>query len=77
MAGLVALASGCWEQVSPEWFAQMKQQPAVQALEGPEAPLVPPEGTVPWGGLEPRIDHPAPAFSPQAMMLQNPVAAAP
>lgn len=71
-AGLVALATGCWEQVSPEWFAQMKQQPAVQALEGPEAPLVPPDGTIPWGGLEPRIDHPAPAFSPQAMMLTNP-----
>ena len=24
---------GCWEQVSEEWFPQMKWQPAVQAFE--------------------------------------------
>ena len=66
------LNSACWEQVSPTWFAQMKQQPAVQALEDFE-PLVPPDGTIPLGGLEPRIDSPVPAFMPQAMNLQNPV----
>jgi mono/diheme cytochrome c family protein len=51
----------------------MKEQPAVQALEGTQ-PLVPPEGTIPLGGIEPRIDSPVPAFMPQAMALQNPVA---
>ncbi|MFQ5697454.1 MAG: c-type cytochrome [Myxococcota bacterium] len=71
----IGLASGgCWEQVSPEWFAQMKRQPAIQALEG-VAPLVPPEHTVPLGGIEPRIDFPVPAFSPDAMSLVNPVPA--
>ncbi len=65
---------GCWEQVSVQWFAQMKEQPAVQALEGVQ-PLVPPEGTVPVGGIEPRIDFPVPAFSPLAQALKNPVPA--
>ena len=70
---ILALASGaCWEQVAPEWFSQMKQQPAVQALEDFQ-PLEPPEGTIPVGGLEPRIDSPVPAFMPQAMNLANPV----
>ena len=70
---ILALASGaCWEQVAPEWFSQMKQQPAVQALEDFQ-PLEPPEGTIPVGGLEPRIDSPVPAFMPQAMSLANPV----
>lgn len=70
---ILALAtSACWEQVSPEWFAQMKDQPAVQALEG-QQPFEPPEGTIPMGGLEPRIDSPAPAFMPQAMSLANPI----
>ena len=78
-AGLVLavsgiLSAGCWEQVSPEWFAQMKWQPSVQPLDGVE-PKLPAEGTIPLGGIEPRIDHPAPAFSPQAMLLQNPVPA--
>ena len=42
---ILALASGaCWEQVSPEWFSQMKEQPAVQALEDHQ-PFEPPEGT--------------------------------
>ncbi len=75
--GLIAVAfvvSGCWEQVSAEWFSQMKEQPAVQALENVQ-PLEPPAGTIPLGGLEPRIDSPAPAFMPQAMMLANPVPA--
>ena len=79
MIALMLVTGGCWEQVSPEWFAQMKEQPAVQALErvpltGMTGPLVPPEGTIPLGGLEPRIDSPAPAYMPQAMSLQNPVA---
>ncbi len=50
----------------------MKQQPSVQPHDG-VAPRLPAEGTVPLGGIEERIDHPAPAFSPQAMTLQNPV----
>ena len=45
---------GCWEQVSVEWFPQMKWQIAVQAFEEnpyQESPLLfaPPEGTVPVG----------------------------
>lgn len=49
---------GCWEQVSVEWFPQMKWQPAVQAFEvnlydGMTANFSPPEGTVPvgWGDV--------------------------
>jgi len=72
LALLVVLATGCWEQVSPEWFPQMKEQPSVQALEN-VPPLIPPAGTIPLGGMEPRIVHPAPAFSVQAMTLQSPV----
>ena len=72
LSAVVVVAAGCWEQVSKEWFASMKEQPALQALEQVE-PLVPPQGTIPFGGIEPRIDHPAPAFSSQAMALQNPV----
>ncbi len=71
LAAILVAGVGCWEQVSREWFSQMKEQPAVQAFEA--EPLAPPEGTIPLGGLEPRIDSPAPAFMPQAMMLQNPV----
>lgn len=48
---------GCWEQVSVEWFPQMKRQLAVQAFETLESipgstrieGLVPPDGTVPVG----------------------------
>lgn len=56
---LFALATlpGCWEQVSAEWFPQMKRQVAVQAfetLEGVPATnrieaLTPPDGTVAIG----------------------------
>jgi mono/diheme cytochrome c family protein len=74
LAVLAALCAGCWEQVSRPWFAQMKKQPAVQPFED-GAPLAPPEGTIPFGGIEPRIDHPAPAFSPEAMALRNPIPA--
>ncbi len=79
LAALVVaiVGSGCWEQVDPYWFPQMKQQPAVQGLEGPGAPLVPPDGTIPLGGIEPRIDHPAPAFTPEANALLNPIPSTP
>jgi mono/diheme cytochrome c family protein len=80
---VAASSFGCWEQVSREWFAQMKEQPAVQSQEGVDAerfpltaglwPLSPPPGTIPLGGIEPRIDHPAPAFAPEAMALVNPI----
>ena len=73
LVGVVGVTSACWEQVSSEWFSQMKEQPAVQAQEG-VPPLVPPDHTIPFGGLEPRIDSPAPAFMPEAMALQNPIA---
>ena len=70
-------ATGCWEQVSPEWFAQMKDQKAVQALEGVR-PLDPPEGTVPVGGIEKRLSGPMmPIDDPQAVALVNPIAATP
>ncbi len=68
--------TACFEQVAPEWFAQMKQQKAIQALEGAR-PLDPPPGTVPFGGMAPRIDSPVPAFSPEGMALANPVPATP
>jgi mono/diheme cytochrome c family protein len=71
------LSVGCWEQVSREWFAQMKEQPAVQALEGPNRPFEPPTGTIPFGGIEARIDSPVPAFSPEAQALVNPVKSSP
>jgi mono/diheme cytochrome c family protein len=70
----LGLGTGCWEQVSREWFAQMKEQPAVQALEGVR-PFEPPAGTMPFGGMEPRIDFAVPAFSPEAQTLVNPVPA--
>jgi mono/diheme cytochrome c family protein len=57
MIALVGLP-GCWEQVSVEWFPQMKWQPAVQAFELNQyreggALFSPPEGTVPvgWGDI--------------------------
>lgn len=59
-AMLLALVAspGCWEQVSVEWFPQMKWQPAVQAFElnpyrEDGALFSPPEGTVPvdWGDV--------------------------
>ena len=80
--GLLAipfLTLGCWEQVSKEWFEQMKEQPAVQALEGTEkrVPFAPPPGTIPLGGIEPRIDSPVPAFMPEAMGLPNPIKTSP
>lgn len=56
LAAAVALATtaslGCWEQVSYDWFPQMKEQLPVQAFEAtsheghPEG-FLPPEGAVP------------------------------
>jgi hypothetical protein len=55
---VVVTSSGCWEQVSAEWFPQMKWQPAVQAFERNDFQdrvvlFSPPEGTVPvgWGDV--------------------------
>jgi mono/diheme cytochrome c family protein len=51
---------GCWEQVSEEWFPQMKRQPAVQAFEadttyGAGQGFAPPEGAVPVGNPYPNV----------------------
>ncbi len=73
-AAVLLVGTGCWEQVSREWFAQMKEQPAVQALESVR-PLEPPAGTIPFGGIEPRIDFAVPAFAPEAQALVNPMPA--
>ncbi len=66
LAGMVATClvllaqTGCWEQVSEEWFPQMKWQPAIQAYELNQydhqiqlANLMPPDGVVPvgWGAV--------------------------
>ena len=58
MAFFFLTQTGCWEQVSVEWFPQMKWQKAVQAFEkdqydGTIANFSPPEGTVPigWGSV--------------------------
>ncbi len=65
---------GCWEQVSPGWFAQMKDQPAVQALEDVQ-PLDPPADTIPFGGIEPRLEPYTALVAPETMALMNPVKA--
>ena len=62
LAGLLLLAvsasMGCWEQMSAEWFPQMKRQRATQAFEvvtykDQLQGFSPPEGTVPmgWGAV--------------------------
>ncbi|MEE9282303.1 MAG: cytochrome c [Myxococcota bacterium] len=76
LAVVASVGVGCWEQVSKGWFAQMKQQPAVQALES--EPRVPPEGTVPVGGYVIRIkpDNPLfmnPMHASAARALVNPI----
>ena len=67
--------TGCWEQVSVEWFPQMKWQEAVQAYElNPFQDRVslftPPEGTVPvgWGD----IVNPATISAAEQEALVNP-----
>lgn len=47
-------STGCWEQMSVDWWPQMKWQKSVQAFEEtgqPSAPggFVPPDGTIPFG----------------------------
>lgn len=58
MAVFFLTQTGCWEQVSVEWFPQMKWQIAVQAFEYNQYSddgqlFAPPEGTVPigWGDV--------------------------
>jgi mono/diheme cytochrome c family protein len=51
---------GCWEQMSDEWFPQMKRQRAVQAFEGNATygaglEFAPPEGTVSVGNPYPNV----------------------
>lgn len=74
----IAGSPGCWEQVSPEWFPQMKWQIAVQAFERnpflDEVNLfTPPEGTVPvgWGD----VADPRELASAEQEALDNPRAA--
>lgn len=69
-------AFGCWEQMSVEWFPQMKWQIAVQAYEDTEtasAPggFLPPEGTVPIGAVR----RTATMTLAETEALQNPVPA--
>lgn len=74
---LVALlgAPGCWEQMSAEWWPQMKRQIAVQAFEevlhnDQLQGFVPPEGTVPVGGsAQPDL---AGMSGPEQDALENP-----
>lgn len=71
----VSLSLGCWEQVSSEWFPQMKRQAAVQAFElnplvGHGDGLMPPEGTVAVGNPYP--DVAAMALAEQEALV-NPV----
>ena len=67
---------GCWEQVSPEWWPQMKRQLAVQAFEyNPFAPrsgdqLMPPDGTVAVGDPYPDV---ALLSLPEQEGMANPV----
>jgi len=69
---------GCWEQVSVEWFPQMKWQTAVQAFElnpyRADGELFnPPDGTVPVGWGE--IVNPAMLSPADQETIANPVAA--
>ena len=75
LLALLGLSLGCWEQVSPDWFPQMKRQAALQAFElntimGSGEGLRPPEGVVPLG-------DPYPDLASMGIMeqeqLQNPV----
>ena len=77
LAGFGTGSLGCWEQVSPEWWPQMKRQLAVQAFEyNPYgkggAQLMPPEGVVPVGNPYPDV-----ALLPleQQEAMKNPVPA--
>jgi mono/diheme cytochrome c family protein len=66
---------GCWEQVSADWFPQMKRQLALQPFElndysGSGQGFTPPDGTVPVGN--PTIDVASMAIADQES-LANPV----
>lgn len=68
---------GCWEQVSPNWWPQMKRQAAVQAYElnefyGQGQGLTPPEGTVKVGNPYPDVGQ-LPIMEQET--LENPVPA--
>lgn len=68
---------GCWEQVSANWFPQMKNQLAIQAFEldpyvGDGQGLTPPEGTVMVGNPYPDVAN---MSIPDQEALENPVAA--
>jgi hypothetical protein len=59
---LLTTMVGCWEQWSNDWFPQMKWQKAVQAFEviehnGQRQGFIPPEGTIPIGGIEPLVSN--------------------
>lgn len=79
-AVLVAFGTGslgCWEQVSPEWWPQMKRQLAVQAFEynpysAKHEGLTPPAGTVPVGNPYPQVAN---MPIPEQEALPNPVPA--
>lgn len=70
---------GCWEQVSREWFPQMKRQLAVQpfeevaVVEGQVQGFSPPEGTVPVGWSS--IPDVAGLSVPEQEAIQNPTVA--
>jgi len=75
----VASLPGCWEQVSVEWFPQMKRQLAVQAFETLESvgmsdrveAFTPPEGTVAVGWAD--VVEPALLSVDAQESLVNPV----
>jgi mono/diheme cytochrome c family protein len=72
--------SGCWEQVSHDWFTQMKNGPAVQTYAA--KPFDPPEGVIPAGGIAEPItsDNPmfaTPMYAPEVRDLKNPIASSP
>lgn len=74
---LSAGSLGCWEQISEEWFPQMKRQRAIQTFErdathGAERGRAPPEGAVPVGNPYPNVGGMGIAAQEA---LPNPVAA--
>jgi len=80
LLGAVSGSVGCWEQVSSDWFPQMKHQAAVQAFElnalvlaaGHNGEgLTPPEGTVAVGNPYPDVAS-MPLAEQEA--LSNPIA---
>ena len=74
---LILFSLGCWEQVSPNWFPQMKRQAALQAFElntylDESEGLKPPEGSVSLGNPYPDV---ATLGIMEQEQLQNPVSA--